>query len=42
MYYGGKNNLVPGRKYYANLQVYSDESGWSEVRTKEFFMPKSD
>lgn len=39
MYYGGKC-LMPGKKYYVNIQVYSDKDGWSEVQTKEFIMPK--
>lgn len=40
MYYGGGNNLVPGEKYYINLQVYSEKYGWSEIQTKEWIMPK--
>lgn len=40
MYYGGGNNLVPGEKYYVNIQVYSNTYGWSEVQTKSFVMPK--
>ena len=40
IYYGGGNNLTPGEKYYVNIQVYSDELGWSGVQTKEWIMPK--
>jgi len=40
MYYGGGNNLEPGSTYYAHLQVYSEETGWSEVAIQEFTMPK--
>jgi hypothetical protein len=40
IYYGGGNNLTPGEKYYVNLQVYSEEYGWSEVQTQEWIMPK--
>jgi len=40
IYYGGGKNLVPGRKYYVNIQVYSEEAGWSELQTKEFILPK--
>ena len=39
MYYGGGNNLTPGEKYYINIQVYSEFTGWSEVQTREFIMP---
>ena len=40
IYYGGGNNLIPGEKYYVNIQVYSDELGWSGIQTKEWIMPK--
>ena len=39
IYYGGKP-LIPGKKYYVNVQVYSEKYGWSEIQTKEFIMPK--
>lgn len=39
-YYGGGNNLVNGKKYYVNIQTYTDDLGWSDVQTKEFIMPK--
>lgn len=40
IYYGGGGNLIPGERYYINLQTFSDAYGWSEVQTKEFIMPK--
>ena len=40
IYYGGGDNLVPGESYYVNIQVYSADSGWSEVQTKKWIMPK--
>jgi len=40
IYYGGGKNLVPGKKYYVQIQVYSSKYGWSEVQIKEFIMPK--
>ena len=39
MYYGGGNNLLPGKKYYVHIQVYSEKYGWSEVQIKDFVMP---
>lgn len=42
MYYGGGNNLLPGKKYYVTIQVYSDKYGWGEPQTKEFIMPKGE
>lgn len=39
IYYAGKR-LAPGKKYYVNLQTYSDKLGWSDVQTREFIMPK--
>lgn len=41
IYYGGGDNLVPGELYYVNIQIYSTDSGWSEVQTKKWFMPKN-
>jgi hypothetical protein len=41
IYYGGGDNLVPGETYYVNIQVYSEDSGWSEVQTKTWIMPKN-
>ena len=38
IYYGGGNNLEPGKKYYVNIQTYSEKFGWSEVQVKEFVM----
>ena len=40
MYYGAGNNLEPGEKYYAHIQVYSESQGWSELQINEFIMPK--
>jgi hypothetical protein len=40
IYYGGGYNLLPGSKYFVNIQVYSDKYGWSSVQSKEFVMPK--
>lgn len=40
MYYGGGNNLVPGKKYYVHIQTYSELTGWGEIQIKEFIMPK--
>lgn len=40
MYYGGGNNLIPGEKYYVNIQVKDKEHGWSSIQTKSFVMPK--
>lgn len=40
MYYGGGNNLTPGKTYYAHIQTYSDKYGWSELQIEEFVMPK--
>jgi hypothetical protein len=40
IYYGGGDNLVPGELYYVNIQVYSADSGWSEVQAKKWIMPK--
>jgi hypothetical protein len=40
IYYGGGDNLIPGELYYVNIQVYSADSGWSEVQTKKWIMPK--
>ena len=40
MYYGGGNNLVPGKKYYAHIQTFSKELGWGELQIKEFTMAK--
>jgi len=40
IYYGGGDNLTPGELYYVNIQVYSADSGWSEVQTKKWIMPK--
>ena len=40
IYYGGGDNLVPGETYYVNIQVYSSDSGWSEIQTKKWIMPK--
>jgi len=40
IYYGGGKNLVPGKKYYVQIQVYSSKYGWSEVQIKEFIIPK--
>ena len=39
IYYGGGNNLVSGSLYYVNIQVYSENTGWSEVQTRKFNMP---
>ncbi len=39
MYYGGGNNLESGETYYASIQVFDDNSGWSGVRTISFTMP---
>lgn len=39
MYYGGGDNLVSGETYYVNIQVYSSNTGWSEVQTQSFKMP---
>jgi hypothetical protein len=41
IYYGGGDNLTPGEQYYVNIQVYSADSGWSEVQTKKWIMPKN-
>ena len=40
MYYGGGNNLEPGKKYYAHIQTYSEQYGWGEVQIKDFVVPK--
>jgi len=40
MYYGGENNLTPGKKYYVHVQTYSEQYGWGEVQIKEFVMVK--
>ena len=40
MYYGGRKNLEAGTKYYANIQTYSELTGWSDIQTKEFIIPK--
>lgn len=40
IYYGGGNNLIPGERYYVNIQVYSENIGWSKVQTREWVMPK--
>ena len=40
MYYGGGNNLTPGRTYFVNIQVYDVQYGWSGVQTKEWTMPR--
>jgi hypothetical protein len=40
IYYGGGDNLIPGETYYVNIQVYSADSGWSEVQSKKWIMPK--
>jgi len=40
MYYGGGNNLVPGKKYYVHIQTHSDKNGWGELQIKEFVMVK--
>jgi hypothetical protein len=39
MYYGGGNNLLPGRTYFVNLQVFSEKYGWSEIQTRTMTMP---
>ena len=39
-YYGGGSNLVPGQKYYVNIQTYSEQYGWSELQSKEIVLPK--
>jgi len=41
IYYGGGDNLIPGELYYVNIQVYSTDSGWSEVQAKKWIMPKN-
>jgi len=41
MLYGGGNNLIAGKKYYVNIQTYSEQAGWGEVAVKEFVMPKT-
>ena len=40
MYYSGGNNLIPGRKYYVNIQTYTEDLGWSDVQTRSFVMPR--
>jgi hypothetical protein len=40
IFYGGGDNLIPGETYYVNIQVYSEDSGWSEVQSKKWIMPK--
>ena len=37
--YGGGNNLIPGKKYFVHVQVYSEEYGWSGVQINDFVMP---
>jgi hypothetical protein len=39
IYYGGGDNLLPGETYYVNIQVFSEENGWSRLQTKKFIMP---
>ena len=40
MYYSGGNNLIPGRKYYVNIQTYTEDLDWSDVQTRSFVMPR--
>jgi len=40
MYYGGGDNLVPGKKYYAHIQTFSELYGWGELQIREFVVPK--
>jgi len=40
MFYGAGNNLEPGGKYYANIQVFCEEYGWGEIQVEPFVMPK--
>ena len=39
-YYGGGNNLEHGKRYYVNIQTYSERYGWGELQVREFVMPK--
>jgi hypothetical protein len=39
-WYGGGNNLVPGGNYYAHIQVYLENEGWSEIQIGQFVLPK--
>ena len=41
MYYGGGNNLKPGHSYYLQIQTYSEKTGWGDVQTQVFTMPKA-
>ena len=40
MFYGGGPNLVSGTNYFVNIQVYSNQLGWSDVQVREFLTPK--
>ena len=39
-YYSGGNNLQPGKTYYVNIQIYSEDEGWGDVQSKQFTVPK--
>lgn len=39
IYYGGGDNLIKGQTYYVNIEIYSNELGWSETQTRAFVMP---